>query len=707
MKLTSALNKFYVNGVKLLLFSVIIIIAIAVYQSQQLIKSGKNITNTQEVLLLSKKILGLALDHESNFRAFILTGRKTLLDPLEKKQKETYEKLSNLRQIAGINPDLKLRFDSLFIYVDNRIAFSNRVISNYEVNEANTSMKLAETSEGKLYIDHIRFLVEDIQDTENLMLVQYKKANEKSISNLQRVLLLIVGGILLLLAVFIRKTRADNIERINTAAALKKLNDDLEIRVKERTEELDKKEKLFRALVQNNEGIILLLNEKLEVLFRSTSTVLITGQLFKDNKRNAIIEYVHEADVANVKLLMAEAIQNPGKAIPLSMRINEENRQYIWLEGLIKNMIHDPAIGGIIINLRDISERKKNEIKIKSAMERYDILANATSDTIWDWDMLNNTMLYNDGINKTFGYQAPQVGNIVEWWNEKIYPDDFKNVTETVEEVFNKKLQKFQLTYRFRCADDSYKYVFDRAFVIFDDNGSPCRMIGAMQDITYQVEEEIRISKAIIDAQEQERRYLGGELHDNVNQILAGALMALNMVKKNQTNEKEIFEFLEMGKKHIFSAIDEVRKLSHRLAPASFDDKTLKDAFEHLLQSFNLNGQFAIKLDFDGVCNSVNDDIQINLYRILQEQVKNIVKYSSANKIEVSVKQVGDIVKMRIFDNGKGFNIKTVKKGIGLSNIRKRAESFSGKFTLHSGRGKGCEILLELPLPNTVKSVAV
>jgi signal transduction histidine kinase len=98
------------------------------------------------------------------------------------------------------------------------------------------------------------------------------------------------------------------------------------------------------------------------------------------------------------------------------------------------------------------------------------------------------------------------------------------------------------------------------------------------------------------------------------------------------------------------------------------------------------------------LCNAVNGNIQINLYRILQEQIKNIVKYADASEIEITVTQAQDTIMMRIYDNGKGFDVKTAKKGIGLSNIKKRAESFSGKFILNSAKGKGCEILLELPL---------
>lgn len=688
----------YTSGIKLLLIFIIIILAGAVYESWQVLKTGNRMAAARELMLSSRKVKQLTANNESAFRAYVLTGRKTFLASQEKLQKEIYANLKLLKQISEKDQVQKARVDSLSYYVDKRIIFSKNTVMNYEAMGVSAAMKLVETSEGKLYNDRIGLLVDGIQDTENALLAKHKAANDKSVRSLQRMLILMIVCILLLLLIFYLKTTADNIEKEKAAANLKKLNDELEQRVKERTEELSKKEKLFRVLVENNEGIICLLDEKMNVLFRSSSTSQVTGRFIDENTKVAVAEYLHPDDRLDVKELMASVIANPGKTIPVSIRLRHEEGHYIWLEGVAKNMLDDAAIGGIIINLRDISERKKDEIRIRSAIERYDILAKATSDTIWDWDIVNNTMLYNEGITKTFGYLASEVKNLVDWWNEKIYPGDFIKVTETLEEVFEKGLEKFQLNYRFRCADGSYKYVFDRAFVLFDENGNPSRMIGAMQDITYQVEEEQRISKAILDAQEKERGFIGGELHDNVNQLLASALLALSMVKETHTKTKSSFGFLEMCKAHIFSAVEEVRKLSHRLAPASFDENTLKDAFEHLLQSFNLDNRFKIRLNFDALCNAASGDIQLNLYRILQEQVKNIVKYSDASEIEVTVTQAEDTIMMRIYDNGKGFNVKTVKKGIGLSNMKKRAESFSGKFILNSAIGKGCEILLELPL---------
>ena len=165
--------------------------------------------------------------------------------------------------------------------------------------------------------------------------------------------------------------------------------------------------------------------------------------------------------------------------------------------------------------------------------------------------------------------------------------------------------------------------------------------------------------------------------------------------------KKQTIEYIETTQGYLNNAIDEIRKLSHQLAPASFDDTSLQDIFEELLFTINLNNQYKTSLHFDDMNKmQVGDEIQINLFRILQEQTKNILKYAEATTIDVSVTQSGNAVRMRIYDNGNGFDIKATGKGIGLSNIKKRAESFEGKFILNSEPGKGCEILVEIPLEN-------
>ena len=389
-----------------------------------------------------------------------------------------------------------------------------------------------------------------------------------------------------------------------------------------------------------------------------------------------------------------------GKIWKNEIKNKAKDGSFFWTDTTIVPFLDTSGKPFQYITIRsNITKRKNAEARMAEAIEKYDTLAKATSDTIWDWDIINNRTLYNDGITQMFGYKASDVEDVVDWWNSKLHPEDYQRITNALKEVFEKKMERFQWNYRFRCADGSYKYIFDRAFVIFDEEGKPCRMIGAMEDITYQSEEYIRITKAILDAQEEERNKLGAELHDNINQILAGTLMTLGMAKSKDANEIQRIGFIVSAIEYITEAINETRKLSHGLALTSFEDNTLKDLFVNLLKSINLKNKITIKTDFDDLNEIfIPQTIKINLYRILQEETKNILKYSKANAVEVAVNVIDNNLRFRIFDNGKGFDPKVKKTGIGLNSIRKRAEALSGIFMLNTAPGEGCEIIVEIPL---------
>lgn len=142
---------------------------------------------------------------------------------------------------------------------------------------------------------------------------------------------------------------------------------------------------------------------------------------------------------------------------------------------------------------RDVTNKIQREKELQNSLERYDIVNKATSDTIWDLDIKTDKMLYNSNIYNMFGYDETEVKKVGSWWRNKIHPDDIHAVDEALSEVLKNGTERFQMEYRFKAADDSYKYIFDRAFVIKDENGAPIRMIGAMQDITTERAEEERL----------------------------------------------------------------------------------------------------------------------------------------------------------------------------------------------------------------------
>ncbi|MBZ4033272.1 PAS domain-containing protein [Flavobacterium sp. 17A] len=144
-------------------------------------------------------------------------------------------------------------------------------------------------------------------------------------------------------------------------------------------------------------------------------------------------------------------------------------------------------------NISIFEKLNKTNEEIKESNEKYDIVAKATSDTIWDWKIQEDSINWNKGIESVFGYNPKEVGKSSKWWFDKIHPEDSIRMSIKLYSFIEQKTQNWQDQYRFRCADGTYKYVLDRGFLLKDEKGRAIRMIGAIQDITKQKEEEQRL----------------------------------------------------------------------------------------------------------------------------------------------------------------------------------------------------------------------
>lgn len=144
-------------------------------------------------------------------------------------------------------------------------------------------------------------------------------------------------------------------------------------------------------------------------------------------------------------------------------------------------------------NVAIFEKLKITNNEIAESNERYDIVAKATSDTIWDWKIEDDSFVWNKGIQGVFGYKKEDVGKTSKWWFDRIHPEDSLKMSVKLYSFLEQKTEKWQDEYQFQCADGSYKYVLDRGFLMKDSDGKPIRMIGAIQDITKQKAEEQRL----------------------------------------------------------------------------------------------------------------------------------------------------------------------------------------------------------------------
>lgn len=208
---------------------------------------------------------------------------------------------------------------------------------------------------------------------------------------------------------------------------------------------------------------------------------------------------------------------------------------------------------------------------------------------------------------------------------------------------------------------------------------------------------------AVIDGQEKERKNIGAELHDNINPMLATAKLYAGMAINN---ESERLLLIKTSSEIIDSSIQEIRKLSHTLVGPPGGYFFLQQSIKELLETMQSAVSFSITFTSNHFDESLlNENIKLTLYRILQEQLNNIIKYASAKDIFISIIEKQEELLLTIRDNGIGFDKKLKTKGIGLRNIETRLELVSGHYVLNTSPGDGCEMIISVPLHPGVHSL--
>lgn len=173
------------------------------------------------------------------------------------------------------------------------------------------------------------------------------------------------------------------------------------------------------------------------------------------------------------------------------LQLKHADGGFVWARVHEAPVVENGKTVAIVGSLTDITEQKKYEQQLEESVNRYEIVTKATSDVIWDVDFEADSVTYNSNICNVFGYKKTEVESSRKWWLSKIHPDDRQLVREHFRSAETSKTDRLQIEYRFECADGSYKFVNDRAYIITNEDGKVVRMIGAMQDITKQKVENL------------------------------------------------------------------------------------------------------------------------------------------------------------------------------------------------------------------------
>lgn len=240
-------------------------------------------------------------------------------------------------------------------------------------------------------------------------------------------------------------------------------------------------ERRFKALVQDGSDMITIIDSEFRYRYVSPASERVFGvspDFFIGKKA---FDFIHGEDLGRVNSEAAAIWEQ--HTIQLSpYRYRNADGAWIWVETRATNLLADPAVAGIVCTSKDVTERISAEQLIAQNVERFRIVSKATSDVIWDCDLLKGEIKWNRALRGILKHDTGLTS--LEWWRQHIHPQDRERVNLKLKAHISQGISRWTDEYRFQCGDGNYKNIFDRGFLMVDKSGHGYRMIGAMQDIT-------------------------------------------------------------------------------------------------------------------------------------------------------------------------------------------------------------------------------
>ncbi len=291
----------------------------------------------------------------------------------------------------------------------------------------------------------------------------------------------------------------------------------------------------------------------------------------------------------------------------------------------------------------------------------------------------------------TAGITLPQDAVINKYLTE-VFPADIAAIHQ--ESLLKALKTKKYIRYEYELKKDDAIEYYDARVVKSNEK----EVIFILRDITDFKNSRASIISAIIEGEEKERKRVAQELHDGLGQIISALKMQVQMVSKKLMGSE--INQLDKSMQLISDAINEYRAISHNLLPPILEDSNLPEVLNTLCDRINVGDGCKAEFKNENFKSKPDKIIIREVYRISQELLTNAIKHSGCRNIQMSLMEYGQIMEIRVTDDGKGFDLNDSKeksKGIGLKNLFTRIELLGGTLTFNSSIGKGTEVILRAP----------
>jgi PAS domain S-box-containing protein len=356
--------------------------------------------------------------------------------------------------------------------------------------------------------------------------------------------------------------------------------------------------------------------------------------------------------------------------------------------------------------IRDITERLRAEQSAAESEKRFRLIANTAPVLIWMSDPDKSCSYFNQSWLEFTGRSLEQ--ELGQGWLECVHAQDLQGCLNTYRQFFDRR-ERFSMEYRLRRHDGEYRWVLDIGAPRFNSDGTFAGYVGCCMDIS-----DLKLAKAtvtefsgrLLRAGEEERARIARELHDDINQRLALLANGLQEIEQASSGDKNSSR--KQGLHALWQLTNEIatdiQHMSHQLHPSKLHYLGLATTVRQLCNEFAQQHKIEIECIVKELPGDLNENVSLNLFRMVQESLRNAAKHSHARHVKVEFTCQSNMVHLRISDDGVGFNPESprVNHGLGLVSMRERLRSVGGEFSIWSKPSLGT--LVEGTVPITSRS---
>lgn len=497
----------------------------------------------------------------------------------------------------------------------------------------------------------------------------------------------------------------DITERKRAEEEIRRLNETLELRVAERTAQLEaavsetaqsermlrESEERFRSLVRNASDLIIVLDAEGRIVYESPAVERVLGYMPEERVGSRAFDHLHPEDVERVRSKFLRLLRAPRERLSVEYRVRDREGRWRYFEAIGTNLLADPAVRGVVVNSREITERKRAEAALRESEERYRAVVEQAAEGILLVDMDSRRILEaNAAYHDMLGY-AP--GELLKLTLYDVVPYSREDMDCYVRRV-QERGSYVSGERRHRRRDGTLVDVEVRANIIsYGGREAICILV---RDITASK----RAKEALEEIREAERNRIARDLHDGVLQDLAYAVQTLEFAKLNAGDaslQKELQEALDTVRRGVRG----LREAVYDLRLGEEEDQPLLRLAESLV---DLHRRMApagrgieLKVE-EGFPQRPLGARGMEMLRILQEALTNARRHSEARRVVVRLGTTGEEIRLEVADDGHGFDPNVAGSGVGLKSMRERAAALGGALEVSSAPGEGTVVRVRVPI---------